>query len=46
MTLKYRTGIVFAAIVAAAPAAWAQQYPDKPIRPLIPSPPGGAQQKG
>jgi tripartite-type tricarboxylate transporter receptor subunit TctC len=41
MTLKYRTGIAIAITVAAAPAAWAQHYPDKPIRLLIPSPPGG-----
>ncbi len=33
--------IAILAIAALAPAAFAQQYPNKPIRFLIPSPPGG-----
>ncbi len=39
----YRTGLVIAALAAAAltSSAVAQQYPHKPIRLLIPSPPGG-----
>jgi tripartite-type tricarboxylate transporter receptor subunit TctC len=43
VTLIYRTGLVPAVLAAAAltPSALAQQYPDKPIRLLIPSPPGG-----
>ena len=40
---KYRSSRVIAVLAAAAltPAALAQQYPHKPIRLLIPSPPGG-----
>ena len=43
MTPKYRTALAIAilAAVAATPAALAQQYPTKPIRMVIPSPPGG-----
>jgi tripartite-type tricarboxylate transporter receptor subunit TctC len=39
----FRPHWVFAVLAALAltPAAFAQQYPDKPIRLLIPSPPGG-----
>ena len=35
MTVRYRT------VLATASRALAQQYPNKPIRLLIPSPPGG-----
>ena len=43
MTNVYRTAVVAAmlATVAGAQSACAQQYPNKPIRLLIPSPPGG-----
>ena len=43
MTFIYRTAVVAAmlATVALAQSALAQQYPHKPIRLLIPSPPGG-----
>jgi len=43
MTLQYRTAlaITIVATVAATPFAFAQDYPTKPIRLLIPSPPGG-----
>src|SRR5450759_2632427 len=43
MTFIYRAGFVAAmlATVAVAQSAFAQQYPNKPIRLLIPSPPGG-----
>lgn len=41
MTLIYQTVLVVAALAAGAPFALAQSYPDKPLRLLIPSPPGG-----
>jgi tripartite-type tricarboxylate transporter receptor subunit TctC len=43
MTPQYRTAfaITLLATVAATPSAFAQDYPIKPIRLLIPSPPGG-----
>ncbi|MBI4191868.1 MAG: tripartite tricarboxylate transporter substrate binding protein [Betaproteobacteria bacterium] len=43
MTLRYRTALVITILttLAATPPALAQQYPNKPIRLLIPSPPGG-----
>lgn len=39
---KYLTGIVAGALLLAAPLALAQAYPGKPIRFLVPSPPGGS----
>ena len=43
MTPKYRTApaITLLALIAATPSALAQDYPTRPIRLLIPSPPGG-----
>jgi tripartite-type tricarboxylate transporter receptor subunit TctC len=43
MTRGYRTALAIAILATAAltPPAFAQQYPNKPIRLLIPSPPGG-----
>jgi tripartite-type tricarboxylate transporter receptor subunit TctC len=43
MTRRYRTALAIAILATAAltPPVIAQQYPNKPIRLLIPSPPGG-----
>jgi len=43
MTLPYRTALAIALLATAVltPTVLAQQYPNKPIRLLIPSPPGG-----
>ena len=43
MRARHRTALVIAilAMVALATPAFAQPYPNKPIRMLIPSPPGG-----
>ncbi len=41
LTCRSALAIALVAAVAAAPSAMAQQYPTKPIRLLIPSPPGG-----
>lgn len=40
--MKRRTTLLAATLVATAPLAWAQAYPNKPIRLIVPFPAGGA----
>lgn len=42
MKILIRTTIAAAPALSAAPALWAQGYPDKPIRVIVGFPPGGA----
>ena len=39
--MKALLALVTSIALAAAPAAWAQKWPDKPVRFIVPYPPGG-----
>lgn len=41
-TRRLRAYLVTAVLAAVAPASWAQAYPNKPIRMIVPDAPGGA----